>query len=764
MDEQTVFNRALEMRDQLQRAAYLAAACGGDEALRQRVEALLALHGEAGDFLERSPIQQSPWDATTAFDNAPARSGDKTGLAPDFLARSAKPNSHGRIGQYEIMGLIGRGAMGLVLKAHDTRLNRTVAVKVLAPELAAGPRARSRFVREAQAAAVVVHPHVVTIHAFGQWKYVPYLVMECIDGVSLYHKIEKEGPLDLEEILRIGSQVADGLAAAHKLELVHRDVKPANILLEHSGQRVKITDFGLARAVHDWSVTRTGEVAGTPPFMSPEQAEGKRVDHRTDLFSLGSVLYTMCTGRSPFRADSTLAVMRLVCDSTPRPIRELDPEIPEGLVEIIERLLQKNPNNRFQSARDVSELLNQYLADLRRPAPFAHDKRYPVSRAAPGDAARARKPSRPSWWAAPAAVLVAVISLGVADATGVTGLYGTVIRWFAPNGTLIVEVDDPRVSVAIDGDDLVIAGAGVQEIRVKPGAHRVQARKDGKVVKEELVTVAIHGRQVVRVRREPEPEFPVAAWEKSVAALPAEEQVAAVVARLKSLNPAFPGTVEHTIDHGLVTRLKVLGGGLQDLAPIRALTGLQNLILREPNAKLSDLAPLKGMNLTSLVLHYSEVADLTPLETMKLEFLDCTASRKVADLSPLRGMPLRHLAIPYTQVADLSPLRGMKLEYLNCDTTCVSDLTPLEGMPLKFLHLQHSRVADLSPLAEMSLTYLDWTDTPVSDTSPLTGMPLEEVRCDFRPTGDTAVLRSLKTVKTINGQPAAEFWKVLEKK
>jgi serine/threonine protein kinase len=181
-------------------------------------------------------------------------------------------------------------------------LHRVVAIKVLAPALASSGAARQRFVREARAAAAVTHDNVIDIHAVEDDGAVPYLVMQFIDGRTLQEKLDRGGPLPLKEVLRIGLQVAAGLAAAHAQGLVHRDVKPANILLENSVERVKITDFGLARTVDDASLTQSGFIAGTPAYMSPEQADGDKVDHRSDLFSLGSVLYTLCAGHPPFRA------------------------------------------------------------------------------------------------------------------------------------------------------------------------------------------------------------------------------------------------------------------------------------------------------------------------------------------------------------------------------------------------------------------------------------------------------------------------------
>src|SRR2546426_12593279 len=176
----------------------------------------------------------------------------------------------------------------------------------MAPHLATSAAAR-RFIREARAAAAVRNEHVINIHDVNELNNPPYLVMEYIDGVSLQERLDRRAPLELKEILRIGMQAATGLAAAHAQGLVHRDIKPANILLENGVERVKLTDFGLARLADDASLTQSGVVAGTPQYMAPEQARGEAVDSRADLFSLGSVLYALCTGRAPFRASGALA-------------------------------------------------------------------------------------------------------------------------------------------------------------------------------------------------------------------------------------------------------------------------------------------------------------------------------------------------------------------------------------------------------------------------------------------------------------------------
>jgi hypothetical protein len=288
-----------------------------------------------------------------------------------YLAPTDDPRMLGRVGTYEIAGLVGCGGMGIVLKAFDAALNRYVAIKVLAPHLALSAAARKRFAREAKAAAAVVHDNVVAIHAVADARGMPYFVMPYIRGVSLEKRLQQTGALGVVEVLRIGMQIADGLAAAHAQGLVHRDIKPANILLEDGVERVTLTDFGLARAVDDASLTQSGVLAGTPQYMSPEQAGGRAVDHRSDLFSLGSVLYALCTGRPPFRADSTLAVLRRVEEDTPRPIREINPDVPEWLAAVIERLHAKDPADRFASAAEVAALLRGYLAHVQKPTVVA---------------------------------------------------------------------------------------------------------------------------------------------------------------------------------------------------------------------------------------------------------------------------------------------------------------------------------------------------------------------------------------------------------
>lgn len=288
-------------------------------------------------------------------------------MAAQLLSPPSHPEMLGRLGRYDVERLIGSGGMGVVFKAFDGELNRPVAIKLLAPYLASSGPARKRFAREARAAAAVVHQHVVPIHNVENDREAPLIVMRFVPGESLQARVDREGPLELCTILRIGMQVADGLSAAHQQGLVHRDIKPSNILLEEDVDHALITDFGLARAADDASLTRTGFHPGTPQYMSPEQASGRSVDGRSDLFSLGSMLYTMCAGRPPFRADNSLGVMKRITETNPTPIREINPSIPDWLCSIVNKLMRKEQAERFQSANEVHELLEACLSHVQDP-------------------------------------------------------------------------------------------------------------------------------------------------------------------------------------------------------------------------------------------------------------------------------------------------------------------------------------------------------------------------------------------------------------
>lgn len=347
----------------------------------QRLEALA---GEAADWQSaRRSLQTTTLGTGASVARAAVSSPSldppvtSSGLHEVAWVRSLlkpSPDSElGCLGTYLIRGVIGYGGMGVVLQGWDTDLARPLAIKLLAPHLASSGAARQRFLREARAAAVIVHPSVTPIYSVNADPVVPYLVMPLIAGGNLQQRIDREGALDLDTALQIGLQLAEGLAAAHAQGLIHRDIKPANLLLEEGGHRVLISDFGLARALDDLSMSVSGMIVGTPPYMSPEQARGESITPASDLFSLGSVLYTVATGRAPYRADSTLAILRQIGERRPTPLCEINEQMPAWFGRLVDGLMQSDAADRPASAAEVARLirgcLNHRRSSGREPLP-----------------------------------------------------------------------------------------------------------------------------------------------------------------------------------------------------------------------------------------------------------------------------------------------------------------------------------------------------------------------------------------------------------
>jgi serine/threonine protein kinase len=267
-----------------------------------------------------------------------------------------------KLGPYEILEPLGAGGMGEVYRARDTRLDRTVAIKILPQHLSSDPLRKQRFEREAKVISSLNHPHICTLYDIGQQDGVAYLVMECIEGETLSKRLEK-GPLPLEQVIKYGAQIADALDKAHRCGIVHRDLKPGNVMLTSTG--AKLLDFGLARPVVSLSsattiavapsspVTAEGIIIGTFQYMSPEQLEGKELDGRSDIFSLGAVLYEMLTGQRAFQGKSQLSVASAILEKEPPPVTSVKPLIPAALDYAIRRCLAKDPEERWQTARDL---------------------------------------------------------------------------------------------------------------------------------------------------------------------------------------------------------------------------------------------------------------------------------------------------------------------------------------------------------------------------------------------------------------------------
>jgi serine/threonine protein kinase/WD40 repeat protein len=327
----------------------------------------------------------APGDTVPGAANQPQATASYRAEWTEFLAPAQAADEIGRLGVYRILSVLGAGGMGVVFKAEDPHLNRPVALKAMLPALAATGTARERFKREAQAAAAIDHDHIVHIYQVSEDRGIPYIAMQLLQGEPLDQRLKRERIPPLAEILRISRETAEGLAAAHARGLIHRDIKPANIWLESKGAgtgaradkgtpdsahstprppRVKILDFGLARNTGgETHLTQQGSIVGTPAYMAPEQATGEKIDARCDLFSLGCVLYRLCTGDVPFKGTDTIAILVAVATDKPKPPRELNADVPPALSDLIMQLLEKKPELRPASATSVVHALQAIEAD-----------------------------------------------------------------------------------------------------------------------------------------------------------------------------------------------------------------------------------------------------------------------------------------------------------------------------------------------------------------------------------------------------------------
>jgi eukaryotic-like serine/threonine-protein kinase len=341
-----------------ERDAYLKEACANDPTLLADVNRLFKAHDEAGSFLESPVVELLP-----SHDLAHS----------DQHAMSLAPGA--RLGVYEVVSRIGIGGMGEVYRACDVRLDRPVAVKILRPEITSDQERKQRFIHEAKAASALNHPNIVTVYDIGETDGTDFIVMEYVDGKTLGELIGKKG-LPAEEAMRCTVQIADALGKAHAAGIVHRDIKPSNVMITHAGL-AKVLDFGLAKpfaadiadldsriSTIALDATRESMLAGTAAYMSPEQARGDRVGPASDVFSLGSLLYEMITGRRAFARDTTVATLAAVLRDEPIPIHEITADVLLDVEKFVGRCLRKDPNRRFHHMMDVKLRLEEILADL----------------------------------------------------------------------------------------------------------------------------------------------------------------------------------------------------------------------------------------------------------------------------------------------------------------------------------------------------------------------------------------------------------------
>ncbi|MEZ6096058.1 MAG: serine/threonine-protein kinase [Pirellulaceae bacterium] len=339
---------------------FLVAQAEGDSDLVDKVKRLLSTQSDAESFFNRA----TDFVGGLLEDEFQLVSDDPAIVIDGLLRQLRLDDTHtlpAKLGRFTLESYLGTGGMGIVVKAIETSLNRPVAMKFLRSEFANSAGGRQRFIREAQIAASLTHPNIAATFSIEDDFALPCIVMELVQGECLLQLVRKHGPLSLEDALRYAIQISDALAEAHSKGIIHRDIKPANVLIEPSILKCKLTDFGLAKAVEDTGLTKSGIVAGTPQYMSPEQAKGLVLDERSDLFSLGSVLYFMVSGEPPFNSESMFGTLHQVSEASPKLLSERNADIPAWFSNLVGKIMAKEPGDRFQTAGELSDVLTRCL-------------------------------------------------------------------------------------------------------------------------------------------------------------------------------------------------------------------------------------------------------------------------------------------------------------------------------------------------------------------------------------------------------------------
>lgn len=402
--------------------------------------------GGAGALGSSGPITQPLNASATPPAAQPARQSSET------LPGGARAGglTVRQVGRYVIQDRLGRGGMATVFKAHDPGIGRDVAIKFLHATLCEDDEYRARFLREARAAGGLSHPNIVTVHDVGEIEGRPYMAMELLDGEALSDVMESGKPLPVRDVVVMGIQLSRALDYAHAHGIVHRDIKPGNIVRLKGSQTIKVTDFGIAHMESTSSEqrTRVGDVLGTPQYMSPEQTQGEKLDGRSDLFSAGIVLYQMLTGQRPFLGDSLVALAMKIAKEDPPPIEKLRPDVPSALRRVVERCLAKTPDRRFQTGKELSDALARVLGEI--DAAARHKERPRIV------------PLRVKWAAMMALIVAGVMAVSAAVIH--QRQYAAMINQVTDNGAALARFIAAQNAVAALGEDWVTVEVAVQEI------------------------------------------------------------------------------------------------------------------------------------------------------------------------------------------------------------------------------------------------------------------------------------------------------------
>ncbi|MCX7933829.1 MAG: protein kinase [Planctomycetota bacterium] len=694
-------------------------------------------------------------------------SAGSAGAAAATLVGAADNLIGKTIGGCRIEKKLGQGGMGAVYLAKHLALDIPVAIKILPPQFAeANPGAIERFIREARAAARLQHQNIVGVMNVGQEEGLYFIVMQYVDGGSLQALLRKKGRLPWRQAVDLIAQICEALKVARENGVVHRDIKPDNIMLDSKGV-AKLADLGLAKfRQEDTAVTQSGMAMGTPHYMAPEQAEdAKNADHRSDIYSLGCTLYHMLVGKTPYSGESVFKILQQhVAAPIPDPRAEVA-DIPEALCAVLRKAMAKKPAERFQSAAEFQAALKQVRAgQTASPAGGAAAAKTAVA-AAPvsakaSDSGRQRAGAAPAasrkstrilppmaapptpadWWRdnLPAlvgvgAAVVILAGIAVGWALSSSPKPETVAVTLSPAKALLTEAAKPKaVQPGTWREPLAKATAAWEENRFAEALAAYEAALKSmesdtatdRLILEESRRTATSGRDLCRFCLDR-------------AAAPLEVKLQVTAKKLSELNNNADIVIRsHKCENEEIAAL--------DLAEQPALVNLQ---------------ALRGLMLTELNLAKTGVSDLSALVKMPLRILNLSGSA-IKDLASLKGLPLAELNLSDTPIADLTPLAGLPLRKLIISRTAVASLAPLKGMTIEDLQAEHCRIADIAALKGMPLKHLALAGNPLRDLEPLRGMALETLTLDPEVSeASKEILRDLPTLSRINGKEVAEIWR-----
>lgn len=749
------------------------------------------------------------FEAGVRLDGETNRSAPPTSVdsaSDDPFLDSASSLAGKTIGSFEIERELGRGGMGVVYKAHEQSLHRAVAVKLLAPHLAADRALVQRFQREARSAAQLNHPGIVTIYAVGEHEGRHYIAMEYVKGTPLSAYIAEAGQLPVSQALDIARQIASACVEAHAHGIVHRDIKPHNIMIDRAG-RVKVLDFGLAKPLDaPTHLTTEGTHLGTPAFMSPEQIDGLTVDGRSDIFSLGVTLFAMLAGELPFRGEGPQAVMYQVVHAPTPSVRAYNAAVPVEIEQLLNRMLDKSPENRHDSAQalhdDLTRLAGVVTAKPRPSAPVplagveASDGVRPsilwgatllVTLVVAGLVfvlvANARRSTLPVATNVPEVAPTAGPALAPGDSPFADAKLATVIRLTLGKPVGAIEADDLEGLTYLSGDDAGITSLSGLE-RCTNLTTLLLARnaiEDLSPLAEltNLEVLGLHQNRIADISALAELTAlrDVDLGQNQVrditplATLPNLEAVDLRVNRITDLRPlaGLAGLRRLQLSNSYYqVSGQAPGNVIRDWSPLAGLTGLEHLELTA--LELTDIQFLAGLrNLKRLILGKSEagysnnriadislVAEMPQLETLEIGY------NGIASLDALRGLTrLRELYMGGNAVADLSPLAGLtNLTHLIMNNNDVADLSPLSGLnQLTVLQAQGNRIESLAPLSPLTqLTELvlgsDWRTeggNRIADIGPVAALTqLQHLNLADNPVADVTPIGGLTQLETLN--------------